>query len=269
MHIHRALWLVTTIPVAMAVEPPRSPSMNAATFEHVCSVPVACRYWLALPPEYDAEPDRRWPLLMFLHGAGERGDDIELVKKHGPPKLIAAGRAFPFIVVAPQCPADDWWTSTRQILTLKALLDAIIAAHRVDPDRVYLTGLSMGGYGTWQLACEYPGLFAAIAPICGGGPRQLAYRLRRVPAWAFHGARDSVVPPSESDVMVEALRRAGGTAQFTLYPEAGHDAWTAAYDDPALYDWMLRQVRPPAAEPSALSDGAQRGTVGQGQPDRR
>jgi len=204
---------------------------------------VECDYLLSLPAGY-GEKDQRWPLLMFLHGAGERGDNLELVKVHGPAKLIEQGRDYPFIVVSPQCPAGQWWTEKTD--TLMALLDEIESKYAVDPDRIYLTGLSMGGFGTWTLATRHPERFAAIAPICGGGDWYLADRLKNVPVWAFHGAQDSVVPLVLSETMVQAVEKVGGNAKLTVYPEANHDSWTATYDNPELYDWLLshRASRP-------------------------
>jgi len=197
---------------------------------------VDIRYLLYLPEGY-GETDRKWPLMLFLHGAGERGDNLELVKVHGPAKLIEQGKDYPFIVVSPQCPAGQWWTEKTD--TLMALLDEVESKYAVDPDRIYLTGLSMGGFGTWTLATRHPERFAAIAPICGGGDRFLADRLKNVPVWAFHGARDSVVPMALSETMVQAVERVGGHAKLTVYPEANHDSWTATYDNPELYDWFL------------------------------
>lgn len=204
---------------------------------------LSCRYWISFPDGYDAAAGRRWPLLLFLHGAGERGGDLDAVKKHGPPKRIASGTNLPFVVVAPQCPSNDWWESTRQMLTLVALLDEVQANHRIDEDRVYCTGLSMGGYGTWRLASENPGRFAAVIPICGGGRWFTVGAMKNVPAWVFHGAKDPVVPLAESEKMVNALRKAGGTVEFTVYPEAQHDSWTATYDNPAVYAWLLNHTR--------------------------
>lgn len=198
---------------------------------------VGLRYLLYLPKGYDENQERKWPLMLFLHGAGERGRNIELVKKHGPPKLIAQGQEFAFIIVSPQCPSGAWWTEMTD--TLVALLDDVQAKHAVDPNRVYLTGLSMGGFGTWTLGCGHPQRFAAMAPICGGGEWYLADRLRNVPVWAFHGAQDPVVPLRESKEMVAALERAGGNVQLTIYPDTGHDSWTEAYNDPKLYEWFL------------------------------
>jgi predicted peptidase len=161
------------------------------------------------------------------------------VKVHGPPKLIAQGKSLPFIVVSPQCPRRSSWSSPEQVAVLKALLDEITEKYRVDESRVYLTGLSMGGYGTWALASTYPERFAAIAPICGGGQPRMARRLRGVPIWVFHGAKDGTVPLARSEEMVEAVKKAGGSVEFTVYPEAKHDSWTVTYDNPKLYDWLL------------------------------
>ncbi|MBN1510277.1 MAG: prolyl oligopeptidase family serine peptidase [Sedimentisphaerales bacterium] len=203
-------------------------------------ITVTCDYLLYLPKGY-GEKDQKWPLMMFLHGAGERGSDLNRVKVHGPPKLIEQGKDMPFIVVSPQCPFEQWWPE--KIETLTALLDEIQSKCAVDPDRVYLTGLSMGGFGTWALGSAHPERFAAIAPICGGGQTYLARKLVNVPVWAFHGAKDPVVPLAESEAMVQAVTRAGGQAKLTVYPEAQHDSWTATYDDPEFYDWLLSHKR--------------------------
>jgi len=195
-------------------------------------------YLLSLPDGYD-QKEQQWPLMLFLHGAGERGDDLTKVKVHGPPKLVEQGKSLPFIVVSPQCPTGSRWSSPDQVGALIALLDEIVENYRVDESRVYLTGLSMGGHGTWTLASTCPERFAAIAPICGGGDRRMARRLKEMPIWVFHGAKDSVVPIAQSKEMVEAIKEAGGTVEFTIYPEANHDSWTATYDNPKLYDWFL------------------------------
>lgn len=200
-------------------------------------IKVYCNYLLYLPNGY-RNTGKRWPLILFLHGAGERGDDLDLVKKHGPPKIVEK-KALPFIVVSPQCPEGKWWSND----VLIALLDHVVATYRVDPSRIYLTGLSMGGYGTWSLACEYPERFAAIAPICGGGNPHLAFRLVNLPVWAFHGAKDDVVPLEESQRMVNAIKKLGGQARLTVYPNAQHDSWTRTYDNPRFYEWLLSHRR--------------------------
>jgi predicted peptidase len=206
-------------------------------FQKEITKTVGIRYLLYLPKGYGENKEQKWPLMLFLHGAGERGSNLELVKKHGPPKLIEQGKDLPFIVVSPQCPSGRWWTE--QVDVLVALLDEVQSKYAVDPDRIYLTGLSMGGFGSWVLGCRHPERFAAIAPICGGGEWYLASRLRDVPVWAFHGARDNVVVLRESQDMVNALQRAGGNVQLTVYPEAQHDSWTETYNNPKLYEWFL------------------------------
>ncbi len=194
-------------------------------------------YQLSLPKGYDQRD--KWPLLVFLHGSGERGEDVELVKVHGPPKLIAEGREFPFIVVSPQCPQFQSWHAP----SLAALIDDVVRRYKVDEARVYLTGLSLGGSGTWSLAAQRPDRFAAIVPICGSGDTAMAEVLKDVPIWVFHGARDDAVPIKRSADMVTALNKAGGNVRFTIYPEAAHDAWTETYANPDLYEWLLQQRR--------------------------
>ena len=191
---------------------------------------------VSLPEGYDAEPERRWPLLLFLHGAGERGDSLAAVTVHGPIKERRAGRDLPFVIVAPQVPAGGRWTVGR----VAAALDDALARYRVDPDRVYLTGLSMGGFGTWEALERMPERFAAAVPVCGGGNPIGIGAARDVPVWAFHGAMDAVVPVGASVEMVRRLRDAGGDVRFTVYPDAGHDSWTETYANPEVYAWLLR-----------------------------
>ncbi|MEH1838947.1 MAG: prolyl oligopeptidase family serine peptidase [Nostoc sp.] len=179
------------------------------------------------------------PTILFLHGAGERGSNLDNVKKYGVAKIVEQQPDFPFIVISPQCPRGEYWNVER----LSALLDEIIASYPVDLDRVYLTGLSMGGYGTWHLAAAQPERFAAIAPICGGGNPQAAGNLKNLPVRAFHGAKDHVVPLSESEIMVFALKAHKGNVKFTVYPEANHDSWTQTYNNPELYKWFLQHRR--------------------------
>src|SRR4029450_8824074 len=183
-------------------------------------------YLLFLPSTYAVHP-QRWPLMLFLHGAGERGDDLQLVKRHGVAKIVEEQPAFPLLVVSPQCPPTEAWAPE----PLLALLDDIEQHYDVDPERLYVTGLSMGGFGTWAVAIAAPDRSAAGAPICGGDPSRWGV-LRHLPVWAFHGARDPIVPLQRTVEMVEALRQCGGNVRFTVYPEAGHDAWTAMYANP-------------------------------------
>jgi predicted peptidase len=212
---------------------PIVPGLHETTFRKRIVRVLSYRYLLSVPDPAVAGPGP-WPLLLFLHGSGERGSDLALVKRHGPPRLLDEGAALPCIVVAPQCPRGEWWSTE----TLEALLDHVLATCPADPGRVWLTGISMGGYGAWALATRIPKRIAALVPICGGGNPRRADRLKGVPISAFHGARDDVVAPSETLEMVEAVNRAGGDARLTLYPDAGHDAWTRAYADPALWAWL-------------------------------
>ncbi len=207
-------------------------------FRRTITKTVGCKYLLFLPKGYGAGGDR-WPLILFLHGAGERGADLELVKVHGLPKILDMQHDFPFIVVSPQCPHDGWWSND----VLNALLEEVVSRYAIDGDRIYVTGLSMGGYGTWSLAIEYPRKFAAIAPICGGGIPLLASRIKHLPVWAFHGTEDDVVPLTESERMVNSLKECGGNVKFTVYSDAGHDSWTRTYENPALYSWFLQNRR--------------------------
>jgi predicted peptidase len=223
--------------VAMGAKMYKAGKQSAQEFSKKVTKKVECKYLLYLPADYGKDAEKKWPLIMFLHGAGERGSNIKLVAKHGPPKMIAQGKEFDFIIVSPQCPNDLWWPEQTDLLI--NLLDEIEKKYRVDTDRVYLTGLSMGGFGTWSLAARFPQRFAAIAPICGGGERYAGYRLKDVPVWAFHGAKDSVVPVEESKKMVEAVKKAGGEAKLTIYPDAEHDSWTQTYNNPELYEWFL------------------------------
>ena len=215
------------------------PGQTPQTFEVKVTKIVSGKYLLYLPENYGTDPKQRWPLMLFLHGSGERGDDLELVKRHGPPKLVSESKQFPFIIVSPQCPLDEGWSPDM----LMALLDEVVAKYAVDEDRVYLTGLSMGGFGTWSLAIEHPDRFAALAPICGGGNPQKACLLKNIPIWVFHGAKDQTVKLEKAQEMVDALKAAGGNVQFTIYPEAGHDCWTQTYDNPKFYEWLLQQHR--------------------------
>jgi len=204
--------------------------------EKEITVKVSIKYLLYLPKGYD-EDDNTWPLVLFLHGSGERGDDLESVKRLGLPMLIEQGKNFPFILVSPQCPLGQRWDP----LELSVLLDKIEEDYRVDTSRVYITGLSMGGEGTWKLAFAEPHRFAAIAPVCGRTDSYYldAGILKNMPTWVFHGAKDDVVPITESERLVNALKEAGSTVKFTIYPEANHNAWTETYNNEELYKWLL------------------------------
>lgn len=243
--------LLALTALGAGAEPPVKPDdvQQARQFTKQITRTVTLNYLLYVPRAAASQPDKKWPLILFLHGAGERGSEVWLVAKHGPPRIVREQPDFPFIVVSPQCPAGRVWDNDEVL----ALLDEILATQPVDPTRVYLTGLSMGGYGTWSLGLAHPERFAAIVPICGGGdplkalladPKK-AEALRSLAVWAFHGAKDPVVKLSESERMVEALRRVGvREVELTVYPEAQHDSWTETYANPRLYEWLLRHQRP-------------------------
>jgi predicted peptidase len=212
------------------------------------------RYVVYVP--YDYTPDRVWPLILFLHGAGERGEDGLKQSAVGIGHAIRKNpERFPCIVVMPQCPEESYW-KPREANVLH-ILNESMAEYRVDPDRVYLTGLSMGGFGTWYLGGARPDLFAAYMPICGGGrgrelkkldPKNTAGDanpdgLAQRPIWAFHGDADGVVPPEASRFMVVAVKAAGGKVKYTEFPEVGHNSWDAAYGDPKAIRWLLKQRR--------------------------
>ncbi len=200
---------------------------------------IDLKYLFFLPKDYYSDINTRWPLILFLHGMGERGANLELVKIHGIPKIIKTQTDFPFITVSPQCPIEYVWRDDDMQQAVEDILLKIVKNYRVDKTRIYVTGLSMGGYGTWSLAARRPDLFAAAVPICGGGDPATVNVLKNLPIWVFHGGLDEVVLPKESEKMVRALEKAGGKVRYTLYPEAYHDSWTETYDNTALYDWLL------------------------------
>jgi predicted peptidase len=196
------------------------------------------RFQFFLPKSY-RDDGTAWPLLLFLHGAGERGNDLELVKKHGPPKLVETNSEFPCVVASPQCPEHQRWNPAELI----QLVQHLVASYRIDERRLYVTGLSMGGYGTWALCAEYPNTFSAAVPICGGGKIAAAEKLKSLPLWVFHGQKDGIVPIRQSEEMVQAVEAVGGKVKFTVYPDTGHDSWTETYNNQAVYDWLLEQKR--------------------------
>ncbi|WP_461371787.1 carboxylesterase family protein [Candidatus Darwinibacter acetoxidans] len=209
--------------------------------------PFQLPYALYLPPGYEGRGEQRWPVLFFLHGAGERGDDLDLVAVHGPLKQVKEGKEFPFIIVAPQCPEN--WTWDRSLDELDQLFLETIRNYAVDVERIYLTGLSMGGFGTWHWAVHQPRAFAALVPICGGTwwlmgfPERIAV-LKDVPIWAFHGGDDPVVPCKMTEDLVEVLLNLQAPIRFTKYAGVGHDSWTLAYNEPELIPWLLEQRNP-------------------------
>jgi len=218
-------------------------------------------YRLYMPK--DLPEGKRVPLVLFLHGAGERGDDNLAQLKHGVTDLVRyATTKEPVIIIAPQCPNGQQWVNTNwsaprhsmpampsvpMKLALLLLQDAM-AKRPVDPSRVYVTGISMGGYGTWDIIQRKPDLFAAALPICGGGDSGRADTIKKIPIWTFHGDKDGAVPVTRSRDMVEKLKACGGNIQYREYPGAGHDVWTRTYADPAVLSWFFKQRHTRAAK---------------------
>jgi predicted peptidase len=202
------------------------------------------RFLLFVPKDYKADGDK-WPLMLFLHGSGESSDDdLDLVKVHGPPKIVESKPDFPFVLVSPQAPKKHEVGGAWKPEELMPLIDHVASKLNVDADRIYVTGLSMGGYGTWRLAATHPERFAAAIPICGGGDAEkYAKGLSKVPIWAFHGGKDPVVPIKGTQDIVDAVKAEHGDIEFTVYPDAGHDSWTETYNNPKVYEWLLAHRR--------------------------
>ncbi|MCD6544785.1 MAG: prolyl oligopeptidase family serine peptidase [Flavobacteriaceae bacterium] len=200
---------------------------------------ISVEYVLQFPDDYK-KSKHDWPLIVFLHGSGERGDDLSKISIHGPLKYVENGNKLDAVVLAPQCPEKQVWD--RDVLT--TLIKEVVLKYRINFTRVYLTGLSMGGYGTWELALKQPEMFAAVAPICGRINYTFlenAKNLKDMPIWVFHGAKDEVVPVINSERMVKALKNTGANPKFTIFPEAGHDSWSKPYSNPDFYTWLLSQ----------------------------
>ncbi|MDR2706727.1 MAG: prolyl oligopeptidase family serine peptidase [Planctomycetaceae bacterium] len=201
------------------------------------------RYWIYLPHDYETQAKSEGaPLLLFLHGAGERGntpEEINKVKVHGPPKLLDKpefNKTFPCVAVSPQCKHNFAWSP----LQLMLLLDHIEQNYKINKKRIYVTGISMGGFGTWMCMNESPKRFAAALPICGGAKPEWAEKLVEIPIWNFHGNKDGAVPFFMSQKMVDAVRKSGGRKIiFTVYEGGGHDVWTQTYDNQLIYDWLF------------------------------
>lgn len=223
---------------------------------HVTGSTVSYRLLHPVSPR----PGTRYPLVLFLHGAGERGDDNQVQVRYLPTWMAEAERRrrYECFLVAPQCPAGRLWVETPRATDRAAprqppgpilqavidMLDELTARLPVDTNRLYITGLSMGGFGSWELGTRLAERWAAVAPICGGGDELYADRLRDVPVWAWHGAKDDVVPVDRSRRMIEAIRAAGGTPLYSELPGVGHDSWTPAYTGPkGLLDWLFAQRR--------------------------
>lgn len=199
------------------------------------------QYLFYLPGEY-GKTDCKWPMIVYLHGASSRGTNLGRVRKCGIPWLADHEKDFPFIAVSPQCPKGKRWVDidTGWIMNI---IDEISTEYAVDRDRIYITGVSMGGHGAWYLAHKYPDRFAAVAPLCGRVDTTWAESLKDMPAWVFHGSRDRVCPIRYSNDIVDTLRSIGANVKYTVYPKAGHDIVTRTYGNQELYDWFLQHHR--------------------------
>jgi len=225
--------------------------------EFVGSNKIPLKYRLLKPLNY--RPGKKYPLVLFLHGAGERGDDNLITLKHGAKDFAVAKRReeFPCYVLVPQCPKDQKWSNvdwskessaqpeaaSDSMLTTKELLDDMVENAGIDKHRIYITGLSMGGYGTWDAIARYEGFFAAAAPICGGGDPKLVSKFKKLPIWCFHGDEDKSVKVVRSREMVDALKAIGSPIKYTEYPGVGHDSWTATFANPDFYQWLFAQQK--------------------------
>ncbi len=202
------------------------------------------KYAIFIPPLYDADKSHRWPVIIALHGSGERGKDgIKQTTVGLAPQIVARTHKFPFIAVFPQ--AHGMWFRGANEAANWAILNDVLEEYRADPDRVYLTGFSMGGFGTWEMAVAHPDAFAAIIPICGAGPPDYMTNILNLPTWAFHGALDKNVPVERSRELVRELKRLGAHPRYTEYPAIAHDSWNRAYATPDLWRWLLKQRRQP------------------------
>lgn len=198
-------------------------------------------YYLYYPEDYESNSKQTFGLLLFLHGGGEAGGTLEEVKQNGPPKLLVEGKQFPFLVLAPQNPHKKKWWNTEAVMQL---LDTVMETNKVDPSRIYLTGLSRGGSAAWELATQYPDKFAALAVVCGMTPLPYAHWINKeMPIWVFHGDKDPVIAVEESDKMVSKLRKMNYSVRYTRYKDVGHNSWQRAYTTDSLYTWLAHQKR--------------------------
>ncbi|GMW03032.1 MAG: phospholipase [Candidatus Hydrogenedentota bacterium] len=197
-------------------------------------------YSVYVPRDYS--PEKEWPLVIFLHGMGERGSDGLLQTEVGIGRAIRRNpERFHCIVAMPQCPVTSVWPNRHDVI--QAALDQSLVDYSIDKNRIYLTGLSMGGYGTWSFGAEHPEYFAALLPVCGGGDPAKAASLATIPIRVYHGASDSVVAPEKSREMVDAVKAAGGKIEYTEYPGVDHNSWDQTYGDPEVIAWLLSQKK--------------------------
>lgn len=236
-----AILAASSANAGLSVLPPLPEGMQTAQPAPAGGYP----YQIFMPRGYATSGIQKWPLVIFLHGSGERGTDLELVKKNGPPKIVGAHPGSPFILVSPQLEQveNNRWDAAK----LDALLADLRKTYRIDASRIYLTGLSLGGYGTWDWALKRPELFAAIVPVAANSENKAADPcvLKDMPIWAFHGDQDDVVDPLQGFAIVKAVDACKGSVRprMTIYPQMTHGSWEPAYDDPAMWRWLLEQRR--------------------------
>jgi len=212
-------------------------------FKKEISAEVNYNCILTTPTGFDKEK-KSLPMIVFLHGMGERGDDVERVRLLGIAKLFSNDPDYAgtrVITLSPQCPANSFWT--QETHGLKVLIESVAEEYNVDKDRISLTGLSMGGYGTWCMGMDHPELFSALAPICGGGIPYNPAALAKFPIWTFHGDKDDIVPIFETQRMVEFIRKAGGDPKFTVFEGVNHASWVPAYEETDVIQWLIAQDR--------------------------
>jgi predicted peptidase len=200
---------------------------------------IEMQYLIYLPSNYDKD-EGSYPLVLFLHGVGECGSDISIIERHGIPKIIEEGKAFPFIAIAPQCKEGGWWAEPPYIESLLSLVHNVIDEYSIERSRVYGTGLSMGGFGTFALAIQEPKLFAAIVPVCGGAEIDKLDQIQHLPVWIFHGDKDSTIPVENSLLIYKKLKPINDQVFLTIYEGVDHDSWTETYENEAVYEWFLK-----------------------------
>ena len=212
-------------------------------YEAVVNIPIKLNYTLYVPDDYQ-ETDSELPLVLYLHGVGERGTDLKKLELNGIPELISRGRQFPFITLAPQCPSFGWWSRSEYVEALASLTKEIIRSNRIDKNRIYVTGLSMGGYGTLALAKKHPELFSAIVPICGGmDDHKDIKRLENMPIWLFHGDKDNTHPVEHSIAIYDLLKSNNKKIKLTIYEGVGHNSWDETYANDKVYEWLLNHKK--------------------------
>ena len=204
---------------------------------------ISLNYLFYLPEDYKDDKEKKWPMILFLHGMGERGDDLELVKIHGIPKIVNSKKDFSFIAVSPQCPIEFVWRDKEMLIALESLLLKLVKNFRIDKSRVYATGLSMGGRGTWAIAAYRPDLFAAAAPICGGADLELLKNALDVPFWIFHGDADSVVPVEYSQNAFKLLVSKNNKHRYTEYKDVNHNSWDYVFKEEDYFKWMFSKSK--------------------------